>query len=219
VRSGTVARAPCYDSGRMSGIVPALLLGVVLGARHALEPDHLSAVSTLATEQPGARRGLLLGAIWGLGHSASLFAVGSVLALLHAEMPRRLAAGFEVAVGVMLVVLGLRALARLGAPMHTHARAPSGGFAWRSLAVGMVHGLAGSGALTALVLAELPSTASRLVYIVLFGAGSIAGMSALSGAVGVPLALVGRRAYARVAVSAVAGVISVVLGITWALRF
>ena len=82
--------------------------------------------------------------------------------------------------------------------MHTHARG-GGGFAWRSLAVGMVRGLAGSGALTALVLAELPSTASRLGYIVLFGAGSIAGMSALSGAVGVPLALVGRRVRARVA--------------------
>src|SRR4051812_13216054 len=203
----------------MTGTVPALLLGLVLGARHALEPDHLSAVSTLATEEPSARRGLVLGAIWGIGHSASLFAVGAVLALLHPEMPRRLATGFEIAVGVMLIVLGLRALARLGAPVHSHVRRAGRAFAWRSLAVGMVHGLAGSGALTALVLAELPSTASRLFYIVLFGAGSIAGMSLLSGVVGVPLALVGRRDSARAALSAVSGCVSVALGIFWALRF
>ena len=202
----------------MTGTIPALLLGLVLGARHALEPDHLTAVSTLATEEPSPRRGLLLGAIWGLGHSASLFAVGTVLALLHAEMPRRLAEGCEVAVGVMLIVLGLRALARVRTPApRVHAHAPRA-FAWRSLAVGMIHGLAGSGALTALVLAELPSTASRLLYIVLFGAGSVVGMSVLSGAVGVPLALVGRRAPARAALSAVAGVVSVALGIVWALR-
>jgi len=202
----------------MTGTIPALLLGLVLGARHALEPDHLTAVSTLATEEPSPRRGLLLGAIWGLGHSASLFAVGTVLALLHAEMPRRLAEGCEVAVGVMLILLGLRALARVRTPApHVHAHAPRA-FAWRSLAVGMIHGLAGSGALTALVLAELPSTASRLLYIVLFGAGSVVGMSVLSGAVGVPLALVGRRAPARAALSAVAGVVSVALGIVWALR-
>ena len=202
----------------MTGTIPALLLGLVLGARHALEPDHLTAVSTLATEEPSPRRGLLLGAIWGLGHSASLFAVGTVLALLHAEMPRRLAEGCEVAVGVMLILLGLRALARVRTPApRVHAHAPRA-FAWRSLAVGMIHGLAGSGALTALVLAELPSTASRLLYIVLFGAGSVVGMSVLSGAVGVPLALVGRRAPARAALSAVAGVVSVALGIVWALR-
>jgi len=202
----------------MTGTIPALLLGLVLGARHALEPDHLTAVSTLATEEPSPRRGLLLGAIWGLGHSASLFAVGTVLALLHAEMPRWLAEGCEVAVGVMLILLGLRALARVRTPApRVHAHAPRA-FAWRSLAVGMIHGLAGSGALTALVLAELPSTASRLLYIVLFGAGSVVGMSVLSGAVGVPLALVGRRAPARAALSAVAGVVSVALGIVWALR-
>jgi ABC-type nickel/cobalt efflux system permease component RcnA len=205
----------------MTGTIPALLLGLVLGARHALEPDHLTAVSTLASDEPGARRGLYIGAVWGLGHSASLFAVGTVLALLHAEMPRRLATAFEVVVGVMLIVLGLRALARVrsGQAMHTHARRRGRALAWRSLVVGMVHGLAGSGALTALVLAELPTTASRLGYIVLFGAGSVAGMSLLSGAVGVPLALVGRRDSARAALSAVSGCVSVALGIFWALRF
>jgi hypothetical protein len=202
----------------MTGTIPALLLGLVLGARHALEPDHLTAVSTLATEEPGPRRGLWLGAVWGLGHSASLFAVGTVLALLHAEMPRRLATGFEVAVGLMLIVLGVRALARVRTGPAPHAH-PRRAFALRSLAVGMMHGLAGSGALTALVLAELPSTASRLVYIVLFGAGSVLGMSVLSGAVGVPLALVGRRAPARAALSAIAGAVSVALGLVWALRF
>jgi len=79
----------------------------------------------------------------------------------------------------------------------------------------MVHGLAGSGALTAVVLADLPSLASRVGYIALFGVGSVVGMSVLSGGIGVPLARLGRRAGARATLSVAAGLISMVLGIAW----
>ena len=219
----------------MSTTVTGLVLGLLLGMRHALEPDHLTAVSTLATENASGKRGALLGAFWGVGHSFALLVVGIVLTALHAEMPSRLADMFEMGVGAMLVVLGLRAVIRsrrlmtMGEPRphaHRHRHHSHGGhhahvhlgkraFASRALVVGMVHGLAGSGALTAMVLADLPSMASRLLYIVLFGAGSIFGMSLLSCGVGLPLARLGRHPRTRAILSAGAGAISVALGIAW----
>lgn len=219
----------------MTTTLTGLLLGLLLGMRHALEPDHLTAVSTLATENPSPRRGALLGAFWGIGHSLSLLCVGIVLALLHARMPPRLADLFELGVGVMLVVLGVRAVVRSArimrsgnpqqhrhggqlhshAGQHSHVHIAGRAFASRALLVGMVHGLAGSGALTAMVLADLPSTSARLVYIALFGAGSVLGMSALSGGIGVPLAHMSRRPSTRASLLAGAGMISIGLGVVW----
>src|SRR5260370_2623102 len=88
-----------------------LLLGILLGMRHAVEPDHIAAVSTLVLESGSSRRGMMLGAFWGIGHSLSLLVVGCLLAVLHAELPEWLARGFELAVAIMLLVLGLRAFA------------------------------------------------------------------------------------------------------------
>lgn len=210
------------------------LAGLMLGARHALEPDHLAAVSTLVAERPGARRGLWLGAAWGLGHTLALFAVGAALAALQVSLPPRLGDAFELAVAVMLVLLGGRALvsslrAPAAATAHAYGHARDGGahghahaggahrrgrLGARSLAVGVVHGLAGSGALTALVLAELPSTAARLGYLVLFGVGSLAGMALLSSLAGWPLARLGRARRLRW-VTAAAGAVAAGLGVAW----
>src|SRR5262245_14669574 len=159
-----------------------------MGARHALDPDHLAAVSVLAADAPGARRGALLGALWGIGHAAALLGTGLVLAALAAELPASLGDAFELAVAVMLIVLGARAIARAvrdpgdGPPVfhahtslsHRHAGPPGHvhlarrTFALRPLLVGVVHGLAGSGALTALVLARMPSAHLRFAYLALF---------------------------------------------------
>jgi hypothetical protein len=209
-----------------------VLLGLVVGLRHAFEPDHLTAVATLATETQNVRRGALLGALWGLGHTVSLVVVGAILIAIGAALPERLAAGFELAVCAMLIALGVRAIVRArrlgpvgpvhahshGGAMHVHAAVDThlhvGGWilAWRPLAVGLVHGLAGSGALTALVFAQLPSASERLAYISLFGLGSIAGMAAASALVGASLRAVTRS---RRSITLVAGVISIVLGIAW----
>jgi len=216
----------------MSSSLAGVLLGLAVGLRHAFEPDHLTAVATLATETRDAKRGALLGALWGLGHTLSLVIVGIVLIAIGAALPVRLGVWFELGVCAMLVLLGVRAIVRArelgprgpvhahahGDRMHVHAGADPhlhlgrGIFALRPLAVGLVHGLAGSGALTALVFAELPSTSARLAYISLFGAGSIAGMAAASALVGMSLRVVerGRRAF-----TLVAGVISISLGIAW----
>ena len=212
-------------------------LGSLLGMRHALEPDHLAAVSTLVTGERSGYKAAMLGACWGLGHTVSLLVVGTGLVLLRAEMPARVADGFEFCVALMLVGLGLRAIylaarqgpagpvARAparrhgctcisGAPAHIHIGAWT--LARRPLLVGAVHGLAGSGALTALVLATLPSTAARLTYMAVFGLGSTLGMAALSGLLGWPLARVGshRAAGARGCRSPSAAS-STVLGVVW----
>lgn len=218
----------------IQALLPSLL-GVALGMRHALEPDHLAAVSTLATEQKNARAGVLLGALWGVGHSLSLLVVGGTLAVLGAQMPERVEQGFELAVAVMIIGLGIRAVLRAlregragpelphshGAISHTHAAAREHlhvrgwTLATRPLLIGVLHGLAGSGALTALVLAELPSSGARLSYIALFGAGSVVGMALLTGLAGVPLMRLARSPRLASALLMLTGVVSTVVGAWW----
>jgi ABC-type nickel/cobalt efflux system permease component RcnA len=253
------------------GTLTAWLLGFLFGMRHALEPDHLAAVSTLVAEERSARRGAALGAVWGIGHSLALLVVGMILATLHTELPHRLAVVFELLVAAMLIGLGARAIWRAWrrhahshdhghAHSHDHGHAHSQDHArahshdhghahsldhaharphdrahahahanrlapprratasrrWmttgRPLALGIVHGLAGSGALTALVLASLPSTASRLAYITLFGLGSVAGMAVLSGLAGFPLAHLGKNPRAERVLALVTGGFSAAFG-------
>jgi hypothetical protein len=210
-------------------------LGSLLGIRHALEPDHLAAVSTLVSNERDGRRAALLGVCWGIGHTTSLVLVGAALVFARAKMPSGIADAFEFAVAVMLVALGLRAIylaARQGPlgptrvhhhgrRMHQHAGSAAHlhlgrwTLARRPLIVGAVHGLAGSGALTALVVATLPSTLARLSYMVLFGLGSTLGMAVLSGMLGWPLARLGRHVAVARGISALVGCASIVLGIFW----
>jgi len=210
-------------------------LGSLLGMRHALEPDHLAAVSTLINEEPNGYKAAWLGACWGFGHTIALVAVGIVLIVLRAEMPPRVTTSFELLVAVMLIALGTRAIYHAlhqgqAGPVHTHhhgdrvhahhAAVPhvhigTRALARRPLMVGAVHGLAGSGALTALVLATLPTTAAQLTYMGVFGLGSTIGMAALSGMLGWPLARLGaRRGLART-VSIAVGCITTALGLVW----
>jgi High-affinity nickel-transport protein len=209
-------------------------LGSLLGMRHALEPDHLAAVTTLVSRERNGYKAALLGMCWGLGHTIGLVVVGTALVLLRAEMPVRIADLFEFLVAIMLIALGVRAIAQAArhesAPAHRHrhrfAVHSHGGVpphvhigAWtlarRPLFVGAIHGLAGSGALTALVVATLPSTAARLTYMALFGLGSTAGMAALSGLLGWPLARLGAHHAVARGVSLAVGCTSTLLGLAW----
>lgn len=206
----------------MTASFAGILLGVLVGLRHAFEPDHLTAVSTLVTEASSARRGAALGALWGLGHTISLVVVGLVLLVAGASLPERVAAGFELAVSAMLIVLGARSIVRPAAHAHAHADAVphihvAGRIvAWRPLVVGLIHGLAGSGALTALVFAQLPTTALRLLYISLFGLGSVAGMALASGLAGASLRAAVRRRGVMRNLSLATGALSIVVGCLWA---
>ncbi len=186
-------------------IVAVLALGALLGLRHAFEPDHLAAVSTLAT-RPGGRRlwsAARLGLIWGLGHTVTVGAVALLVLVLGVQLPARLWPTAELVVAALLILLGGMVIWRYArgrwhmhahahsaaAPhlhLHSHAADASHGHAHasvdarRSLGFGIAHGLAGSGAIAALLVAAVPDTMSRLVYFAAFSAGTIVGMLGVS---------------------------------------
>lgn len=192
-----------------------LVLGFLLGMRHALEADHVAAVATLAGRSHSTRQAVYQGAIWGLGHTITLFLACSLVLFLDTVVPERLAQTLDGVVGIMLVVLGLDLLRRLwrdrvhfhthrhgDGTRHFHAHSHAGDpaphtphhdhvhphhFPMRALCIGLVHGLAGSAALILLALSTVASPALGLIYIALFGIGSIGGMAVLSLAISVPL--------------------------------
>jgi hypothetical protein len=212
-------------------------LGSLLGMRHAFEPDHLAAVTTLVSTERNSVRAALLGAWWGIGHTLALVVVGAALVVVRAELPGSVSDAFELGVALMLIALGIRSvrlaalqgpggprhLHRHGLVVHSHPAVPAHvhlgtwTFARRPLLVGAVHGLAGSGALTALVLATLPTTGARLMYVLLFGLGSTLSMAALSGLLGWPLARLGTHHRVARGVSIAVGCVSIVIGIMWGL--
>ena len=193
-----------------------LLLGLLIGMQHALEADHVAAVASMAARAGSARRIVRHGAVWGLGHSLTLLVVVGAVLLLNVAVPENLARLLELAVGIMLLGLGLGVMRRLlvervhfhlhrhgDGVAHIHAHSHAGdrtahessrhdhdhpaGLPLRTLLVGVMHGMAGSAALLVLALASVQSTWAALLYIAVFGVGSILGMAALSAAIAVPL--------------------------------
>ena len=217
----------------MTSLVPALL-GLGFGLRHAFEPDHLAAVSTLSAEQKTPRAALGIGLSWGLGHALTLLIFGGALSLFEVHLARSAASALELVVAGVIIALGVRAVRRAlaegragpvalhahGGEAHVHAARGDHlhlfgalTLATRPLLVGALHGLAGSGALATLVLLELDGFGSRLLYLSLFGAGAAVSMAALTALAGLPLAKVAR---ARRAVMATAGLVSIAVGLWWA---
>lgn len=202
--------------------------------RHALEPDHLAAVSTLVADRKSARSAASYAVAWGAGHALVLLAFGGALLLVRAHVPERVGAGFELGVSAMLIALGVRGI-RLalahprGAPVeHAHAAGPHahagpadhvhlGRFtlAPGPLVVGCVHGLAGSGALAALVMPGMRSALAGLAYLAVYGGGATLGMAALAGIVGAPLARLARTPRGVSVLLGTTGALSLVFGVAW----
>ena len=213
------------------GFVASAALGSLLGIQHAFEPDHLAAIATLMTGERTSAKAAWLGACWGLGHTLTLLAAGTALVVLRAEMPAWATMAFELAVVLMLAGFGMRAIHQAACSAiprrtHSHTRPATRRRVdvdrrtlARPLLVGAVHGLAGSGALTALVIATLPSTATRLGYLALFGVGSTLGMVALSGLLGWHIARIGGDRGVVRTFSLVVGCVSTVLGLFWGYSF
>jgi nitrile hydratase accessory protein len=209
------------------GFAASAALGSLLGMQHAFEPDHLAAVATLMTGERTSAKAAFLGACWGLGHTLTLLAAGTALVVLRADMPASATIAFELGVVLMLVGFGARAIYQsachaLPRRTHSHATPVTSRLAdvdrWtlaRPLVVGAVHGLAGSGTLTALVVATLPSTTTRLGYLALFGIGSTLGMVALSGLLGWQIARMGSDRTVVRTFSLAVGCVSTVLGLFW----
>ena len=220
-----------------------IVFGFLLGLQHALEADHIAAVTSIAADKKGARPIIRHGALWGLGHALTLGAFGGAVYALKLTLDERLADGLEFAVGIMLVLLGGRLIVALikarihfhvhrhgSGDVHFHAHSHAGDVrehalsrhdhghpaaSWgRSLAVGMVHGLAGSAALVALAASSAPSVPLGLAFMVLFGLGSVIGMAMFSAVIAVPLSLAsGALTWASRGLQALAGVIAVGIGV------
>ena len=197
-------------------------LGFVLGLRHALEADHVAAISTIVTERRSLSSSLLVGASWGVGHTLALLVAGVGVLLLRYRLTDRMAHVFELCVGIMLVFLGanvLRTLIRRGASHnhdHTTVAPRSHAAVWlvaRPLLVGMVHGLAGSAPLLLLMLTAMSSPLAAFSYIAVFGVGSMMGMAIMSLLVSMPARLTVKHfARTNLAVRGLSGVFSVGLG-------
>jgi ABC-type nickel/cobalt efflux system permease component RcnA len=203
-------------------------LGFVLGLRHALEADHLAAVTTIVSESKSLLSSSLVGILWGIGHTISLLVAGVIVILLHIQITEKVANSLEFCVGLMLIFLGVNALIKL---INYNKKEPNllnskqqnleitpekskRQFSLRPMIVGMVHGMAGSAALMLLVVATTSSALLSLAYIIVFGIGSIGGMLIMSFLVSMPMHLTATY-FTRVnlTVRALAGVFSFLFGL------
>lgn len=216
-------------------------LGFVLGLRHALDTDHIAAVSTVLAQRPSWRASSLIGFSWGLGHTLVLLFVGALVLALDVPIPEPVAVGAEFTVSVMLVWLGGMLAVRLiqerwhvhshdhngtkHIHLHSHAMAPGHGHLhwWcesiKPLCIGMAHGLAGSAALLLVVLSSSHTILQGLGYIAIFGLGSIIGMMLIGLGLSVPIVLslsIGRPLL--LAVQGLASLGSISLGLSMLVR-
>ena len=225
-----------------SSISVILATGFIYGLQHALDPDHLVAVSTIVSEHKSVSRSSLVGTFWGVGHTSSLLLVSLIVLLLRVSIPDNISRWMEAPVALMLIALGvttiIRAVRERGLRIHTHTHSHDESSAHthlhihleeehvhqhryfkvgkRPFVVGLVHGVAGSAALTLLVLVKIPSVALGLIYIGVFGIGSIGGMLLMSGLIGLPFALTRRYEFLNGGIRLVAGAISILYGLVLA---
>lgn len=166
-----------------------IAVAVLLGLRHATDPDHLAAVTTLVTSRRGGAT--RLGLTWGLGHASSLLALGAPIVLWNAYLPPLIEQGAEVTIGLVIMALALWLLVRWrrGAFIHdhTHLRAPPSRTPWQAFGIGLVHGIGGSGGVGVLLLAAIHSHMLALVALVLFAGSTALSMAMLSTGFGAAL--------------------------------
>jgi ABC-type nickel/cobalt efflux system permease component RcnA len=208
----------------LTGVLPLLGLGLVFGLKHATEVDHVVAISTIVSQNRNIFRSAMVGALWGIGHTAALLVTGIVVLSLRVTIPDRVSHWLEFAVAVMILALGTSALWRAlrkrtefhlhkhshdnVSHVHVHFHEPKtrhgesktlrhshsvSAIGFKPVLIGTMHGLAGSGPLTLLVLTQIKSPLVGLLYLSLFGMGAILGMLLMSGLVGLPFALTSQR--------------------------
>ena len=200
------------------GLIAALVLGILLGSKHSLDPDHVVAVSTIVSEYKNPLRSFWVGISWGLGHTTTLLIIGIVIIALRLTIPERMALLFEFTVGVMLVGLGIQVIYSFRKKkvhqhahgheeeahhhFHSHSKSPehvpehhdTHGIGKpflrrKSYVIGLVHGMAGSAALALLVLASIESPIAGLAYMLLFGLGSVLSMGIMTVIIGLPFVM------------------------------
>ncbi len=214
-------------------VLTALFFGFLLGVKHALDADHIVAVTTIVSRSHSLLRSVLVGLSWGIGHTLTLFAAGFVVLVFKLTIPDRLALSMEFVIGVLLVLLGVPIIRQLVVNRahvhlhqhedkrhlhsHSHHDTPEHDHRHirRPLLIGMAHGLAGSGALTLLVISTMSSVVQGLFFLLVFGIGSILGMLLFSGLISLPFRLSARLSpRLTLWVQGAAGLISILLGLS-----
>ena len=209
----------------MSDVFTLLGIGLVFGLKHATEVDHVVAVSTIVSQHRNVLRSAVVGAMWGIGHTASLLVIGVIVLSLRVAIPEEVSTWLEFCVALMIIGLGAIALwrsLRKREHVHVHEHSHDGvshvhihfhepetrhhearpprphshavsAVGLKPVLIGTMHGLAGSGALTLLVLTQIKSALVGFFYLAIFGLGSILGMILMSGLIGLPFALTARN--------------------------
>lgn len=216
-------------------LLSILALGFVLGIKHAIEPDHVIAVSTIASQSKKLSRSSLAGVFWGIGHTVTLFIVGIILILMKGEVPEIWALSLEFLVGIMLVYLGITTFlsfknihvysrghngeehkhvhSHAYSGIHEHKRQHKNVSYLKSLLIGFVHGLAGSGALVLLTMSTVKSVWEGAIYILIFGAGTVVGMLFFTTIIGIPFVFSSKKLTLNKKLTQITGVISIVFGV------
>ena len=214
-----------------------MLLGLFLGVRHSTDPDHVVAVSTIVSRQGSIRTSATIGALWGLGHTLTLFLVGAAIIIFKVVIPPRLGLAMEFSVALMLILLGILNLTGLMKLLTVRFTPDSGGVGLamssasaglvertlgtlgkyqtiRPFAVGLVHGLAGSAAVALLVLSTIKSAFWATGYLLVFGAGTLVGMMVMTTVMSLPLTYTAKRSatFGRF-ITVTSGLISIAFGL------
>ena len=227
---------------KLPSFVGVLLLGLFLGMRHSTDPDHVVAVSTIASQERSVGQGAMIGMLWGVGHTLTIFLVGSAIILFGLVIPPRVGLSMEFSVALMLILLGVlnltgalrwlserfavvgRGKAQEISKMSRAGNAQSsleklmtryGAYqVFRPLIIGLVHGLAGSAAVALLVLSTIRSPLWAITYLLVFGVGTIVGMMLMTSAMAIPVALTGKHfEVAGRYLSPISGIVSMGFGL------
>jgi sulfite exporter TauE/SafE len=214
-------------------LLSVLFLGFFLGIKHAIEPDHVIAVSTIASQSKKLWRSSLAGVFWGIGHTTTLFIFGIILIFMKGQIPKEWAMSFEFLVGIMLVYLGVTSILSLkkvhhhehqhnevvhdhfheraepNPHMHQHKKISYS----KSLLIGLVHGLGGSAAMVLLTMSSVTSVWEGAIYILIFGLGTTVGMLGFTTIIGIPFVLSAKKENVNLKLTRITGAISTVFGV------
>ncbi|MED4203933.1 sulfite exporter TauE/SafE family protein [Neobacillus mesonae] len=199
-------------------LLSILALGFILGLKHAIEPDHVIAVTTIASQSKKLWNASLAGVFWGIGHTATLFIIGIILILIKNDISDKWSMSLEFLVGIMLVYLGIvsilsfRKSGREEGHTHTDKSYIKGSY-MKSVVIGLIHGLAGSAAMVLLTMSTVDSVWEGALYILIFGLGTITGMLTFTTIIGLPFVLSTKRKKINRSLTLTAGIVSTVFGV------
>ena len=191
----------------MEGLSVAFVASLLLGMRHATDADHIVAITTIVNGERALSRSSRIGVMWGIGHGVTILLVGGALILLRVALTPRVGLSMEFCVALMLILLGIM---NLTGHTHTHEDEKQ----MRPFLVGVVHGMAGSAAATLLILPLIPDVRWALVYLAVFGIGTVVGMTMITAAIAAPAAYAGDRlAHLQHRIRFASGTVSLLFGV------